>query len=397
MSVPPRRQLHIESARDIFEALAHKDEAVRYSILQAIAEYPEKALSYGPWEGQDLVGRLIELAESDPLPMVRSAMIKVLANFRSRRVLDFLKKRMAATSDVDLVFELEPRFAVEPLPAVRDFLLQLMADPVEWPAQALVGARLLMRDDTLAPAQRLRVVLLTDHDIPTPPLDASTLDAWVEELNGPLADRARMLMATLGDSVHLLLPQWDRLGDDTRQWLIDWLVQADATTARAALIAILRGPLTPHVACVALQHLEAAGAEVEALGEERALAWLQHDASTVRASAIEAGLGSPAQLQAIVRDPTQPSEVRMAVLRRWHRHPAEADQDALLALLVDSDWRLRSAAAEALIVQGESICDRVMGLLENGPEQARPPAARILMSLRGEDWLQEELLALRPG
>lgn len=392
----PRQQLHIASARDLFEALVHPEEGVRYSVLQAIAEHPDQAVAYGPWEGEDLVGRLITLARRDPLPMVRSAMVKVIANFRSRRVLEFLKDRMLATSDVDLVLELEPRFGVEPPAEVREFLLELTADPVDKPAQALVGARLLSRDDGLSPAERVRVALLTDQEYPTPPVDATTLDAWIDGLNGVLGDRARALVETHADAALRLMGHWGRLSDRTRDWLLAWCARTEPVTARAAVASILGGPLSPEVARAALRSARAVGLDPETIAPERIREWIAHPDPGVRAAAVEAGLGGPAHVAATLASPSEARDVRLAALHRCAAHPSEAPADALIALLSDPDWRIRAAAADALAMLGDPIVGRVKDVMLGASEAARAAAARVLVTLRGEEWLEQELTSLEP-
>lgn len=391
----PREKVHIGSARDLFEALGSPEAGVRLSVLQAIAEYPEQALAYGPWEGEDLIGRLIHLARRDPMPMVRSVMVKVVANFRSKRVLEFLQERMQATQDVDLVLELEPRFGVEPLSEVRDFLLGFIDEPAKWPAQALVAARLLSADESLSPARRLRVALLSDRDAPLPALDAETVEAWTAELNGDLADRAQALVGGQGDALLRLWQNWESLSDPARVWLLECTAAAHADTARAAVPALLDGSLSAEVACALLHCAMVVGVDLDAMRPERVMELLEHRDSRVRAAAIEAGLGDSQLVVTCMSDPAQEWHVRVACVRRWMRAHPEGALEPLLGLLADADWRIRAAAAEALVSLGDAAADRVLPMVTSGPEAQRMAAARVLATLRGEEWLERELAALQ--
>lgn len=390
----PRATLHIGSAKDLYEALAHTDEAVRLSVLQAIAEFPSQARDFGPSNGKDLIDHLIAMAQRDPSPRVRSAAVKVVANFRSRRVLEFLKERMRATRDVELVLDLEPRLRVEPLPEIREFLLEFLAEPSTGPAQALVAARLLSSDASLSTPQRLRVSLLSDGEVPPPPLDADSEAAWVAELSGSLWDRAMPLVDGQGDAILRLWKSWPQLSGEAQKWMLRWTAVGHPDTARAAIPSILNGALAADVVAAVLQCAGAVGVDADAIGADRVREMLAHPDARVRAAALEAGLGDPREAADLMGDGAQDPQVRLAALRRCLAVDPAAAVDSAVALLGDPDWRIRAAAADALVSLGEAVVDRVRPVVLNGSAAARPAAARVLVALRGEDWLEQELAAL---
>jgi HEAT repeat protein len=387
----PREKLHVHSAEELFEALSSPKEAVRLSVLQAIAAYPQQALDFGPWNGEELVGRLMEDARRDPNPLMRSAIVKVVANFRGPRVLAFLMERVQASHDADMVMELETRLEVEPLDEIRPFLVEFLADDRARSAQALVAANMLSRDETLPPSLRLRVALLTNRDVPFPPLDPSTLDAWIDELGGPLQDRARDHAEEHGDAVLRLWSGWERLSERSRTWLAEWTSRRHPDTARVALAAVLDPDLGADSLRALLRCAATVGLDESTLDSSVAAALLTHPDAAVRAAALGAGLGEPDALVERLTDCQEAAPVRVAALRRLAGRETEGLMDLLIPVLGDPDWQVRAAAADALVARGEASVERLESVLHGCSKEARAAAARALVTLKGEEWLERAL------
>jgi HEAT repeat protein len=77
---------------------------------------------------------------------------------------------------------------------------------------------------------------------------------------------------------------------------------------------------------------------------------------------------------------------------RAARDPQAASAADLAARLASDSWEVRSAARDALAALGQGAVEQVRPLVGDPRPEVRAAAARTLLDLGDDEWLQRELL-----
>lgn len=367
-------KIQIAGAADLFRHLRAQRLEVRLSVLSTISRFPQKALSYGPYNGTDLLAELFLQVNTQRNPELRQALLGTLSVFKDERVAPALQNHFRTTRDDREALICARRLACEPSAQMRTFFLGFLRQAPR-PPQARCAANILAREAGHAPADAVYIAVHCDVPFPTPALDDTTEAAWLDALQGTTTGRtARILLESLGpQAFHRLRNRWATLGCEQQQWLLAWGARAgDARAVELCLEALQSGDAALQLA--ALQAIDGFGA-ARHLFRHAAAPFVQHPDKTLAAAALRAGatVPDPAALLDQERDP----RMRLLLIARLAEAQGEAAIPALLALLADSDWRIRNQASAALASLGPNAATAVRKFSEDAREEVRLAAHQV--------------------
>lgn len=293
------------------------------AVLQSIINHPEKPISLGPHQGEDLVDLLLRLI---PLSSgsLKQAQTVCLMCYQDERVTRFLVEEFALCKDPALVLRLAGRIVLE-----RDieFFRPFLWGPK--PAQSLAAARLCSQLTDLTPVERLRVALLLDREFEPPELQEQNLDLWLRELAGQHRIRVRQLAGKWPERALLLWTRWPDLAIREQEWLIALTARHNPKFLKVKLAELLES--TEVSAFVVTRAVEQ--------GLRLPANLLAHQNPVVRAAAIFQGHADD-RLEWYLGPEASILE-SLAALDRCHC-------GKLVDLLGDTRWQIRGAAANRL-------------------------------------------------
>lgn len=293
------------------------------AVLQSIVSNPEKPISLGPHQGEDLIDLLLRLIPQSS-GSLKQAQTVCLMCYQDERTSRFLVEEFARCRDPEVVLRLASRIVLErDIEFFRPFLWD------EKSAQALASARLCRQLQNLQPGERLRVAILLDSEFEPPELNEPNLDLWMTEMVGRHRVRVRQLAASRPDQALLFWERWGQLPDREQEWLVALTASHKPALLKEKLPPLLEDPLVPaFVVTVAVEH------------EISLPAWmLDHPEPVVRAAAIFQGQADD-QLERYLGPQASVVEALAAVGR--------CDGGKLVELLGDPRWQIRGAAANLL-------------------------------------------------
>ena len=140
-----QERLHIRDTGDIIKALRSQDMRVRFSMLQAIVQHPEKAAAYGTKGGLDLIDELCRQAGALPDSPLRTLVLGALAGYRDPRILHLFVAVLHSSRSSEALTLAKRYLSDEAEEVVRPAVASLLfhhtsiataraAPPVSWPA-----------------------------------------------------------------------------------------------------------------------------------------------------------------------------------------------------------------------------------------------------------------------
>jgi hypothetical protein len=337
----------ISTIKDLFESLIAPDAATRLETLQAIQTQPHAALSFGLYQGHDVIDVLLAGATSSLTSTEWMSWLGTLAAFRDDRVTDFFLNVLPQEESPQLIFSAARYLAGGDLRPARGRLLAIVLQN-ENPTRARAVAPLLQSAPRLSPTAKLRIALLCDLPAePIPPIDETNLELWLAELAGPFWQDAQVALKTQGERAWTTLAQaWGRLTEDNQLWLLQW--GSEACSGKVA--GLIPGALGSKVASLRVEALRVMATlqenEVPASIAALALPLLEDPEPQIRQAAA---LAAPAGLdwRALLARETVPA-VRRALVLRLAWAAGEESTRELAALLRSDDWQIRAICAGAL-------------------------------------------------
>ena len=384
----------IRSARELREALTTREPARRLGALKAIGAQPAVARALGLHEGQDVVDLLVAHANrvQGHADAEWLAVMSALSVFRDDRVTALFVDVLATATEPTLLYAAARYLAAEPGRRLRDQLRRLLLQD-DCPARPRAIAPLLAREPALTSHEQLRIALLVDDDGPAPPcLDETSGDGWLAELNGPFSQEARVALEAQGAvAFENLVTRWDRLADETREWLAGWGMRALPDHAGPVIERALAAG-SDRLALIALESLAARG-DGRAADSASLQRFVAHPVPALRRAAIVAGGTGVDWRQCLASDPDpgvrQACVPRLAAAEGLHALPA------LLDLLREPDWRMRSVVTTALVGLGETVVVPLRPRVHDPEHGVRIAAVQVLLALGQEAWLASHLAGVR--
>ena len=371
-------KLKISCAEDLFASLRADTIGVRLSVLSAISKAPEKVLSYGPYNGRDLLTEMIDQLKATPYQLLRRALLVTLSVFKDVGVVEVMKNCFRTSRDAREVMICTRRLAREPEHEVRGFFLKYLA-PGTRSNQARCAANILARMDGHSPGDAVRIAVLSDIPFSTPPLDGTTEKFWQEELCGSFFEKTRILLESLGEPAFKSLQKnWDSFSVDNKMWLLDWGGKSHKTmTTELCLKAFQEGGPDELI----LTTLKTA-AILEAPAEMfrcRATELFSNPNPEIRAAALLAG-ADIADVRTEFEMESDP-DIRLKLIPRLAEAYGETAIHDLIQLLEDKDWRIRNIAVAALISLGEPAAEAMESILDHDLPAVRVAANQVLTAL----------------
>ncbi len=360
-------ELRLETAADLFAAIESNDLLTRLSVLEAIAIDPEAALALGSHQSRDLIAVLRSELEHVFSPEMRLYLLAALGAMPSdSRVTTALEQIWFLSDDTNERLCALGRLVQDDDPTIREHLERSLLGNDSDRAQAVANAWRVSSDDSSA--VNLRLSLAAEHFSGIVPNLEHHTELWLTELRGAFADRAREWLEVQPESIIAALSQaWEKLNRETRAWLLELATKTESPNLSSLT------DLAMHDAQLQLEAIQAASTPAISHQYSQDLERLadQTQNPEVQAAAIRAGAAGNNRTRALQ---ASARTVRIAAIRRLGNH----DQTTLLELLQDSDWRIRSAAADQLCTLGETGKHAVQPLLNHEQLEVRMAAARVL-------------------
>lgn len=371
----PRPPVRICSAADLFAGLRHAELAVRLPTLAAVAANPQLVLAYGAYEGVEVVEELCQQLAADA-GMLERALFGALSAFADERVLTTSCHLARTHHDPEMVALAIGRLAADSSDLARATLVELLMG--EEPARGIQAARALSRREDLSWQEKVRIDLWIGFPDKSPG-DPACRDFWHKELAGPLQARARRCLEDQGLPAFVWLV--DSLPPDA--WLLAWGAAQFPQAALPLLEQALQGELADQALEIIAEQPErfpslAAASEPflsSCQAHRRALAW--------KLAPLSPSFDWKTALQ-VEDDP----EVRRALAQRMARQCL--DEESLLRLASDKDWKIRAFGSEGLIRLGALESARPLALSAN--VETRAVGAAVLVALEDYEWMEEHLL-----
>ena len=359
-------ELRIATAKELFNAIRSGEMMTSLSVLEAVALDPEGALELGSDNGEDLIGVLATELEQAFTLETRVFLINALTAMpEDPRVTVALERVWFLSDDAIERMSAVSRLMREGNPRVRAHLEIALLGKDTDRAQAIANVWVPQAEDSLA--VQLRLSLAAEH-CEHFGLNLENLELWLSELRGAFHERAReCLEVDASQTVQMLADHWKQLNRETRAWLL-------------ALASGIQSEHLPVLLECAMQdqsmQLEAIKATSAANLEHQYADQLRDFADNnpnpeIQAAAIDAGASGNNRTRALR---AHARTIRIAAIRKLGAN----DDQTLSELIHDSDWRIRSAAADALVRLGERGKKIAQTLLLHERLEVRMAAARVL-------------------
>lgn len=370
------RQVTIGCGADLVAALQAPEVATRLATLAAVADHPAKALQLAQDEQIDVFEMLHQLYRDAKVAAIRAATLNALLALNDDRGMQVAVDEFLVSQNTDILLLTAAKLAAMP-EARRRRLLAPVVMEASHPLRSRAAANLLAfcrdLDNTLA----LRVALLSDHRAGCPKLNAETMEAWVDALQGPFPLRARQrLLDEDTEAVFVLIDRWQRLPTPVALWAAQQAVGHDARRCLAFLTPWIRQEGNAGLRLLSLNAAARLGAQLQ----DSELETLYHHADPeLRAAAIAASSRVLPWAQWLACEGSD--KVRAAIVSRLGRS-GQADAPSQLACCMeDSSWRVRAAATQALIALGPEALPFVRRLLEDSSTEVRAAATQVMRQL----------------
>lgn len=379
-------QISIKTAEDLLDALRNDSLSVRAATLKAITAQPAKAVSVCSRDGRDLFEEMRQLCDRVENRSLRPAYIFTLLNMRDARGMALARKEFLATDDSRIVLLTAKKIAALPRPERTAFLAPVLRAGGR-PTRTRAAANLLVDCCDLVPDLVLRIAMMSDHELPLPPVDSGNLDRWLAELQGPYPQAALKLLKKIhGGSPSVLLSFRQRLPEAVIIKVLRELARHPCDRQREVLWDIVRSAdgdvLLWALKC--LQSLPGGAAD-----EHKLEPLYRHEDAEIRAAAIGCGT---TQLDWPVILGSEPSEkVQLAVIARIESCEDSGSINFLAALMRSSGWRIRARAARALAALAPESLDVLTKMLSCPEAGVRASACKALRALGREELIKDRL------
>lgn len=211
-------------------------------------------------------------------------------------------------------------------------------------------------------------------------LTEDNLPDWLEELQGPNPRKARqILLAKKNDSLATLLANWEQLPAPIRLWAFQEAVKKDpvkhATQIRRVLCQEQEhdGKLLK-AALEALRNLPRTDADAALITP-----FYRHPDPKLRAAAIRIELAG--QDWAALLEEESVDRVRVEIILRLGQKRTPECLRLVAAQLEDGNWRIRAAAAAAMVLMAPDAIPVLQSLFKHENSETRAAAAQALQRL----------------
>ena len=380
----------IRSARGLFEALRAPDFFARFEVLRAIQKEPALALSFGIFEGQDIIDALIRESHRGAGTAEWMQWLGTLDCFEDPRTRDFFFRLLCDSDEPIVLFAAARHLARTPALSLPEGIYDLLLTN-ENPMRARAAAVALENSQTTSIRVRVRLALLSGGKVPAPALDPDTLATWLDELNGAFQLEAMSALETQQEHAWIRLALlWDELGVRLRIWLLQW----GSREFQAMLPGLLTQALKTGDYTLVLEALRTMADAGERIVPEPirglAVAFLSDPDPAVRQAAVAAAPFGVSWREFLAYETND--AVRSEAVVQLAKTECEQAIPYLIDSLRSGEWQVRAVAAGCLITLGTAAADAVKPLVRDADQNVQTAAVRILLALHEDTWLEQELL-----
>ena len=376
--------IQVRCARDLFQAL----ESRRWRHPPRSASSRTEGSGNGPnlWtpSKRDLVDVLISQAQRFRGDLEWLSWIGALATFRDLRVVRSFASLITTESHAELLFALAHYLRHEPSDSIRYSTRPGSdAEPIGRTGAGL--ASILATCPAFRQTKHCASAAGARKRVPLPVFPAAP-ENGLYELAGPFQSEARLALQRQGPStLATVVGRWDQLSESTKKWLLEWGVETNADLIldpiREVLVARSDALILP--ALEAVPRLKHSPAHLD----ELIIPFLDDDEELVRRAAILA-IRSALNWQLIFENDRSVLVRQTCISKVMDQGGSEAVSFAMQQL-ANPDWRIRAAAAEALLSLGEFGVRAAFELMPQASEPVRIGIARMVIHCADEDLLNE--------
>jgi hypothetical protein len=384
-----RVNLRIRTAKDIIDALRSPDASIRFSMLRAIARNPEKAASYGAFNGQDMIDELCSQMEHSNEGPLRAIILGTLSLYRDPRITRLFKNEISRSGNAEIITMAARYLSTDAEDDARNILSSLLLQNNS-PTHAQITAGVMTSIGSLSVQEKIRIALLNNADMMPPALNDETEMLWALELCGPYRTRAQNLIEAQGEAAFLYLKnKWARLNERDKEWLLKWgAVQNPAYTVDLILSAL--DSKSDGLVLASLDAISFFG-EAGSIFKNHTGRFLTSPNSAVRLAACRAGATGVDWEACLARE--EDTAVKIEMLMRLTEEKGSVAAPVLIKILEEGDARLRSAAAAALQTIGRDVVDMMKPLMKHANQGVRVAAAQVLIAAGEDLWLEEQVMS----
>jgi hypothetical protein len=380
----------IRSVRKLFEGLRSPDFFERLAVLVAIQKAPAVALSFGIFEGQDVIDALIRESHRGAGTAEWIQWLGTLDRFEDARVRDFFFQLLCDSDEPIVLFAAArylERTSVTLLPeSIYDLLLTN-----ENPMRARAAAVVLETSQSTSIRVRIRLALLSGGKVSAPAFDPNTLASWLDELNGAFQLEAMSALEAQQEHAWIgLALLWDELGLRLRIWLLQW----GSREFQYMLPGLLTQALKSDEHTLILEALRAMAETGEEIMPESvrglATAFLSDPDPALRQAAVGASPPGVNWWEFLAHETD--NAVRSEAVMQLAKTECEQAIPYLIHSLRSGDWQVRAVAGSWLITLGTASATAAKPLVRDADQNVQIAAVRILFALHEDAWLEQELL-----
>lgn len=382
-------QLCIRSIQDIFDALRSPEPRARFSILQAIIQNPEKAAAYGTSDGADIVDELCDHARNLPASPLRTLVLAALISYKDPRVLEIFLTEMHVSGNAETLMLASRYLSGESEDDVKPSISGLLFQNNSI-NRARAVAEVMIGHEQANDREKIRIALLSSEEFNPPELTRETEAAWLTELQGPYAPRARRFLEAQAETAFLhLKKKWDHLTEEDKKWLLVW----GADKFPVYIVEPILSGLDSGSELLVLAALEAITAlkEYGKIFATHSSRYLSSQNPALRQAAVRAGATVGDWEAALATE--ESVAVKIEMVMRLAQGKGTAATPALIRLIEGGDHRLRAAATSALRKVSKEVAELMKPLMAHPHQAVQVAAAQVLIAAGEELWLEEQLLA----
>lgn len=377
-------QITIKTAEDLLGALRNDNLSVCAATIKAIVGQPDKAVSVCSKSGLDLFDELLHLCDRGQDQTLRSGYIFALLNLGDPRSMAFAKREFQETDDSRTILLTAKEIAKLSQQERINFLAPILLAG-DRPTKTRAAANLLVDCHNLSPDLSMRIAVISDHEMPIPPVDSKTLDTWLVELQGPYPLAALKLLKKIHiKGISVLMPFWKRLPKPILIQVLHELSKMPCKQEGERVRDIVRASAGEVLlwALKCLQRLPGRDADEEILEPLH-----QHENPAIRAVAIGSGTTRLNWATVLATEPSE--EVRLAIISRIQFCQDAAAINLLTPLVQDQSWRIRARTTTALVALAPESLDLLRGMLSHPDDHVRASACQALNALGQEELIKD--------
>lgn len=369
-------------AVDIAAGLNSPESSVRIGAVRYIRRNMQAAEEACRNTGFDIVDKLLQMCDEFSDSSEKWEYVFTTLGFNDERTAELAKKVFTSERDSKFIVMAARRLSfftdIEKFTFIKPILF---ADNNR--NRTRLCANLLAGNSAIDAVTALRISAIADRKCDIPPFTADTADDWLSEMQGAYPESIRSRFLKLKERPYdLFLSRWDKLSVSLKKWALNTFLKDSPSGYEILIQSILSGNETADILTGALSCLK--NLRDTSIFQEAVEKLLSHDDERVRAAAVVYSGNTAHLLELLETEKAQGVRaniiVRLSVSKEYI--PVIAKHFS------DPGWKVRAAAANAMVRLTPDSVDTVKELFINGNTDARTAAAKCLADLGMYEWAE---------